>query len=44
MKEERLTSLTLLTLEREEVLKLEETIEKLIEEFCTSGSRRILLT
>ena len=42
MGEERLTSLAMLTVEREEVLKLEETIEELIEEFCTSGSRRML--
>ena len=39
---EGLTSLALLTVEREEVLKLEETIEELIEEFCTSGSRAML--
>ena len=42
MEEERLAALALLTVEREEVLKLEEAIDELIEEFCARGNRRMI--
>jgi hypothetical protein len=36
-------TLALLSIERKQVVKLEESIEEIIEEFCTSGNRRMIV-
>jgi hypothetical protein len=41
--QEKLTSLSLLTIEREEAGELQNNLDELVVEFCKRGDRRLLL-